>query len=375
MIKVGSLFSGIGGIELGLERAGGFEPAWFVENDVYCQEILKKNWPLAKVYDDITQVEWKNVERPDVLTGGFPCQDISNAGQRKGIVVGTRSSLWKEYHKAICALRPKVALIENVAALAIRGLNVVLTDLASAGYDAEWTTLSASDVGAPHLRKRLFIIAYPKRERFSAGSYSEREHEIRSEGQQDSEVIQHGRGLWNEFSKNSATISDTNEQRCYDGQAQKYPTKDRFDAQRDVTTSSQDVADANGGLPRGRGTIEPNRAHVEWRLPYPQEEQAREHVRGEIERRSTLRSQDTVPDTECEGLERQKSERRRLEQFRSTIGKRQWQTEPLVGRLAYGLPDRLARAEWKCQIKSLGNAVVPQCAEFLASRIKEVMLE
>lgn len=353
MIKVGSLFSGIGGIELGLERAGGFEPAWFVENDVYCQEILKKNWPLAKVYDDITQVEWKNVERPDVLTGGFPCQDISNAGQRKGIVVGTRSSLWKEYHKSICALRPKVALIENVAALAIRGLNVVLTDLASAGYDAEWTTLSASDVGAPHLRKRLFIIAHSRRE------WADRKQCAQGVGE-----------AWG-----NTELADTNEQRCYDGQAQKFPAKDRFDAQRDVTTSSQDVADSNGGLPRGRGTIEPNRAHAEWRLPYPQEEQAREHVRGEIERRSTLRSQDTVPDTECAGLEREKSKRRRLEQFRSTIGKRQWQTEPLVGRLAYGISTRLARAEWKCQIKSLGNAVVPQCAEFLASRIKEVMLE
>jgi DNA (cytosine-5)-methyltransferase 1 len=183
-LRIGSLFSGIGGIELGFERAGGFRTIWFVENEPYCQVVLKKHWPRVKVYGDITKIDWRNVERPDILTGGFPCQDISNAGKRKGIVAGERSALWKEYLKAICALRPKVALIENVAALAVRGLDVVLADLAEAGYDAEWFTLSAADVGAPHLRERLFIIAYS----YGGGTVVERRNSNNQERYSKKEV-------------------------------------------------------------------------------------------------------------------------------------------------------------------------------------------
>jgi DNA (cytosine-5)-methyltransferase 1 len=95
-----------------------------------------------------------------MLTGGFPCQDISVAGKGKGIREGERSGLWREYAKAIRSLRPRYALIENVSAITQRGLDIVLADLAEAGYDAEWFTLSASDVGAWHRRERIFIFAY-----------------------------------------------------------------------------------------------------------------------------------------------------------------------------------------------------------------------
>jgi len=159
MMKVGSLFSGIGGIELGFERTGEFETVWFVERDAYCQQVLKKRWHNAVIYDDITTTDFTKVQPVDVLTGGFPCQDISNAGKRAGIE-GSRSSLWKHYARAIGDLRPKYAIIENVAALSNRGLDVVLADLASLGYDAEWHSISASSIGALHRRERIFITAY-----------------------------------------------------------------------------------------------------------------------------------------------------------------------------------------------------------------------
>ena len=114
---IGSLFSGIGGIELGFERAG-FKTEWFIECEPYAREILKARFNTTKIYDDITELDFETLKRVDVLTGGFPCQDISIAGKREGIE-GKRSSLWKYYKEAIRILRPKIAFIENVSELKI----------------------------------------------------------------------------------------------------------------------------------------------------------------------------------------------------------------------------------------------------------------
>jgi DNA (cytosine-5)-methyltransferase 1 len=160
LYEIGSLFSGIGGIELGFERTGAFKTIWFVEKDKYAQQIIRKNWGAnAIIYDDITRLDFRTVPKIDVLTGGFPCQDISTAGKGVGIT-GSRSSLWRYYKKAIRVLRPKIAFVENVSILTGRGLNVVLGDLASIGYDAEWYCVPVSSIGAPHQRDRLFVIAY-----------------------------------------------------------------------------------------------------------------------------------------------------------------------------------------------------------------------
>lgn len=113
-MKIGSLFSGIGGIELGFERAGGFKTIWFIEKEPYAQAILRKHWPDTPVYGDITKIDFTKLPKPDILTGGFPCQDISNAGKRKGIE-GERSGLWKEYLRAIGEIRPRFVFVENVS--------------------------------------------------------------------------------------------------------------------------------------------------------------------------------------------------------------------------------------------------------------------
>ena len=168
MITVGSLFSGIGGIDLGLERTGKFKTIWFSEVDDYANTVLRKHWPEVPNYGDIRTIPWRKIRKPDMLVGGFPCQDISVAGKGAGIKEGTRSGLWSEYAKAIRILRPKITLIENVPMLANRGLNIVLSDLAKIGYDAEWNIISAASVGANHKRERLFTIAYPSNNEYKS---------------------------------------------------------------------------------------------------------------------------------------------------------------------------------------------------------------
>ena len=160
-MKVGSLFAGIGGFDLGLERAG-FQTAWFCEQDEFCQRVLAKHWPDVPCYPDICELDGRDVEPVEVLCGGFPCQDLSYAGRGAGIE-GERSGLWSEYARLVGELRPRYVLVENVPALLVRGLGRVLGDLAALGYDAEWDCIPASAVGAPHYRDRIWLVAYPER--------------------------------------------------------------------------------------------------------------------------------------------------------------------------------------------------------------------
>ena len=133
---VGSLFAGIGGFDLGFERAG-FKTVWQVEIDSYCQKVLAKNFPEAERFGDIRECGSHNLKPVDVICGGYPCQDISVAGQGKGLT-GERSGLWGHYRRIIGEIRPRYVLVENSPALTSRGLGTVLGDLASLGYDAEW---------------------------------------------------------------------------------------------------------------------------------------------------------------------------------------------------------------------------------------------
>lgn len=161
-VKIGSLFSGIGGFELGLERAiPGAITVWQCEQNKFCQKVLKKHWSRAIIYDDVKNID-ETVEPVDLLCGGFPCQDISNSGQQRGIKHGTRSGLWWEMHRITRILQPRIVIMENVAAILSVGGRTVLGSLTEIGYDCEWTVISSgSAFGLPHQRKRWFGIAYP----------------------------------------------------------------------------------------------------------------------------------------------------------------------------------------------------------------------
>ena len=156
---VGSLFAGIGGFDLGFEREG-YEIRWQVEIDKYCNKVLAKHWPEVPRYDDVRDCGLHNLEPVDVITGGFPCTDLSVAGKQAGLD-GERSALWWDYHRIISELRPRFAVVENVPNLLNRGIDRVCGSLAEIGYDAEWHIVSAADVGAPHLRKRVWLCTWP----------------------------------------------------------------------------------------------------------------------------------------------------------------------------------------------------------------------
>jgi DNA (cytosine-5)-methyltransferase 1 len=210
MLTIGSLFSGVGGFDLGLERTGHMQTVWFCEQDEFCQRVLAKHWPGVPCHPDVRALVANTgrgrlqpdgvgrglpvapegagrgeQRRPasidpagggspdgqvlvpvpyvDVLCGGFPCQDLSYAGRGAGLD-GERSGLWIEYARLIRELRPRYVIVENVSALLARGLGRVLGDLAACGYDAEWDCIPASAVGAPHRRDRVWLVAYPSRD-------------------------------------------------------------------------------------------------------------------------------------------------------------------------------------------------------------------
>tara|TARA_R100000426_G_scaffold72550_1_gene50513 strand:- start:394 stop:1317 length:924 start_codon:yes stop_codon:yes gene_type:complete len=166
-MKVLDLFSGIGGFALGLEAAG-LETAAFCEIDPYAQKVLKKNWPGVPIYDDVTRITADRLVSDgigvDVITGGFPCQDISTAGRQAGID-GERSGMWSECSRLLGDIRPRYAIFENVTNLLTGDggdwFKRVLWDISSVGYDAEWHCIPASAIGAHHHRDRIWIVAYP----------------------------------------------------------------------------------------------------------------------------------------------------------------------------------------------------------------------
>lgn len=182
-LKIGSLFSGYGGLDLAVAEVFDAKVAWHCEWEAAPSKILEVHWPGVPNFHDVSEVDWASVEPVDILTGGFPCQDVSLAGRRAGLGNGTRSGLWSEFAKAIEILKPKYVVIENVRGLlsakansdleycawcvgepegggtALRALGAVLGDLADLGYHAEWQGVRASDAGAPHQRFRVFILA------------------------------------------------------------------------------------------------------------------------------------------------------------------------------------------------------------------------
>ncbi|WP_432181391.1 DNA cytosine methyltransferase [Streptomyces sp. NBC_00063] len=187
-LPIGSLCSGVGGLDLGVVAALDGDIAWHAETDPRAAQILARHWPGVPNHGDITSIDWTGTERVCILTAGFPCQDLSVAGPRTGLVPGTRSGLWHTVTGAIHALNPCLVVIENVRGLLstragthtlrhlepcprcmgdpatqpdVRALGVLLADLADLGYDASWCCVHACDVGAPHRRARVFLVAWP----------------------------------------------------------------------------------------------------------------------------------------------------------------------------------------------------------------------
>lgn len=331
----GSLFSGIGGFDLGLERAG-IKTIWQVEINPFCRKVLAKHFPEAKRYEDIKTVGAHNLERPNILTGGFPCQDISQAGKRAGID-GDRSGLWREYFRLIGELRPDFAIVENVSALLVpnsggpAAISRVLGDLAQIGYDAEWDSIRASDLGAPHRRERIWIVAYPGR---NDGGTRQRTLPV-------SEIPNGARRPDTDMADADGQPGTARREQPMEGQPL-LPAR--------LGERSKTLADADGtgcGVQPPHGTPQCNREDVGNAGDSNQDVSYTDG--GRREQRDARKWRFPIFDPN-----------RRLEQFD------QWAVEPNVGRVANGIPARVDR------LTGLGNAIVPQIAELIAKRILEL---
>jgi DNA (cytosine-5)-methyltransferase 1 len=305
-VTVGSLFAGIGGFDLGFERAG-YEIRWQVEIDPWARRVLEKHWPHVHRHDDIRTAGAHILETVDVLCGGFPCTDISLAGKGAGIT-GPQSGLWSEYARLIRELRPRYVVVENVAALLTRGLGRVLGELAACGYDAEWDCIPAAAVGAPHRRDRLWLVAYA-------------DGAVRG----DEQISQRGRSR-------SSNARD-------DGAAWHVADADRGRRLRGGLAESARQQGARGREPDGRGG-----------------------VRQQFD--ATTHDADSIG-IGLEGVIFSGAVSRATHRSSLRRDSGWWETEPDVGRVADGLPGRVDR------LRGLGNAIVPQIAEWIAERIIE----
>jgi DNA (cytosine-5)-methyltransferase 1 len=339
-LNVGSLFAGIGGFELGLERAG-FEIEWQVELDPYCRAVLERHFPHAQRFEDVREVGAANLAPVDLICGGFPCQDLSAAGKGAGID-GARSGLWSEFARIVRELRPRYVLVENVPALLTgKGkrwdrapIGRVLGDLAEVGYDAEWARMSAREFGAPHLRQRVWIVAYPREDA-------------------DPEIL--GRGT-----------RRTRRPSCLRADRQGLAPAGMADSSRDAearsaSSSGSERQRARPGCPAGRARGADPDAHPCRLAGVAKLDREAEAGPPETARRGHAhRLRDALPGSGrpcCRGEIRRRPQGGRTESH--------WAVEPDVGRVAHGVPDRVDR------LAALGNALVPQIPEWIGRRILE----
>ena len=349
MLTVGSLFSGIGGIDLGLERTGHFRTIWFSEIDPYANRVLAKHWPNVPNLGNVKEIDFGQIERPDVLVGGYPCQPFSTAGKRQG--EQDPRHLWPECLRALRILRPRYALFENVRGHVSLGFPRVLADLASIGFNAEWQVIPAAAVGAPHKRDRLFIVGYPDDDGFTTP-----------------EVL---RGV-NEGSEGTEKRTDETRELAGPGSERAfmaYPD----DARVGTPASGMERQESTSGEEWDDAQHEPGRRSTE--MAYPaggrfQECQPKPETTYDF-------SQGGTNLADAEGSDGRRKESHGLQQGRGETTKPReqssvtrpehggWEVEPDVGRVANGVSARVDR------LRALGNAVVPQVAEYIGYLIAD----
>jgi DNA (cytosine-5)-methyltransferase 1 len=313
-LRVLDLFAGIGGFSLGLERTGGFQTVAFCEQCPKATSVLDKHWPEIPKYNDVRKLTHEQLKADnicvDVITGGFPCQDISTAGKGEGII-GERSGLWSQMFRLIKDVRPTWAIIENVSALRSKGLALVLQNLCQIGYSAEWHCIPASAVGAPHRRDRIWIVANASCT-YGQGKWLPR-------GVQEEVTITDSRGAGWDASHNVAYPHCTHSQRARIPRGiQK--EKPLFNSRSPNGNACGDVAHALCSGQSGSGAL----GDAIDSAP-PIQRQAAQLIDGGIEN--------------------------------------EWGIEPAVGRVANGVPNRVDR------LKQLGNAVVPQVVTLIGNAI------
>jgi len=311
------LFSGIGGFSLGLEATGGFETVAFCDIDKYSKKVLKKQWPNVKQYEDIKELNYERLKADgigaiDIITGGYPCQPFSIAGRKKG--EEDPRHLWPEYFRLIKELRPSWVIGENVSGHIKLGLDTVLKNLESEGYSARTFSISASSIGAKHQRERIWIVA------------NARQYGGRIEPTGNTESTGRGSLETTEWSTDTNTISRSSKgeetlANSIELGLEKHGHSETTESiKRGETMADTNVEGRQGGIHRGQ--------NKEW------ESQQRYFGRNSA----------------AHGQQEQNW----------------WDTEPELGRVAHGIPNRVDR------LKGLGNSLVPQIPFYIAQSILQV---
>ena len=337
-LTVGSLFSGIGGLDLGLERAG-MKVIWQSEIDPYCNKVLKKHWPEVKNHGNIKEIDWRTVERPDVICGGYPCQPFSTAGKRRG--TDDPRHLWPWVRDAISALRPSYAILENVRGhLSMGGLQVI-GELAEIGYDAEWRVVSAAGVGAPHRRDRIIIVAYPSQLHSDGSDNNPR---VGVEHQTVSKLGNDGGSARMANTDNSR--GGTSQRRTDEERTEEIKKRENI-AQFGFSRCSASVAYADCGRQQECDKNE--------RCVSIIDQKSNGKSLANTNTRQIVRRHGGDATNRGKVFSRGDNERG----TQSYEGWQWWETEPDVGRVVDGVSARVDR------LRGLGNAVVPQVAEYI----------
>ncbi len=369
-MKVLDLFAGIGGFSLGLERAG-METVAFCEIEDYPRKVLAKHWPGVPIYEDVKELTSERLRADgiigrdgiDVITAGFPCQDISTAGKGAGIE-GERSGLWSEIARLTGELRPRYIILENVSALLSRGLDKVLGDLAEIGYDAEWHCIPASHLGAPHRRDRWWCVCYPDNNGFPAaeitrgagtGSYhsktgSKSACEPTRPNQQQPSVA--------DTNESIATQDDANADSQRPHRAYKHVNRSGkpADGKERKPRSVREVLAGSGntGKRRSADVADTNQPGLQGRQREIMPERAGKWSAGASGNQGDIGGQ-SKPNMGilAHGLS-------------AGLARSRWLPEPGIGRVTTGIPDRTAR------LKALGNSLIPQMPELIGRAIMAI---
>ena len=397
-LKMLDTFAGIGGFSYAAKYLidQGIETAGFVEIDPFCQKILSKNFPNIPIYDDITTFTAKPFQY-QLISAGFPCQDISVAGRQKGITKTTRSGLFYELIRVIRMVRPKYVILENVAAILNNGLDIVLAELYEAGYDAEWATFPASLIGAAHQRDRWWLVAYP------IGIRSRSKSTIQAGGNSSS------------CSNRSGDVADSNDNGSSRTEKSRstQETNGGSEKRKDISIESE-----RSSKSRDSGNFQLSIADTE-SSTWNEHEIEREH--GEVETQEIFRDRDSSGDTRKSSDSISKGVEKRISQFdkelqetgsarssdsssdrqstsnsngirtqskdegynpswkvpvgngetRQTLSPkwRGYVSQPCLRRGDDGLRGRMDR------LKALGNSVVPQCAAIPLQRVIQLERE
>jgi len=409
-LKILDLFSGLGGFSLGLERTGRYKTVAFCEIDKYCTLLLQKHWKGIKVYNDVKKItkegfEADGIESPDIITGGFPCQPFSVAGKQKG--TSDDRHLWPEMFRIIKAFKPRFVIGENVPGIVNIQEGVVFetvcTDLESQGYEVQPFNIPAAAVGAPHQRKRIWIIATladsvsnderreisrsdeekgrvqeEHRSKDSASGIFSRTSEIRKSNNGYEAMENSGRTL-----QQGSSIREKNEDEVGKENANQH--------QRSSSSSESNVADTDTRLSdgqkkelqsRGQASISSREGEdvanaksisSDGREIGQHSEESREKRKIGIEVGGVSSDRQKLANTDSERLEGLGQSRSQFNETSSStssseerqgqVGQGWWEFEPNVGRVAHGVPGRVHR------LKALGNSIVPQIAEEIGRAI------